>query len=138
MDLSIETIKLKDCKCCMHGKIKIGTFEENINISIKHWTIEDYQRQWEEGLKRIKTKNNSCLIASIQNPAKTPYLNWWALYKRDSKIYVQNFIYYAEIYESKIGSNPFTIESCYNHIPYRRKSSDPKYEISEWSVDVWW
>lgn len=123
------------------GKIYIGDdFWETIVPALNDWKIEDYERQWKEGLERIKTHDTSCLVACVQHPKKTPPLiNLWMLYKENGKIYIQNGLIFAENYERIIQDKPFNPNTCYDFIQLRFPEVDDDEEddeISEWVVGL--
>ena len=122
------------------GKITIDDFWETFEMALDYWTADDYERQWREGLERIKTHDASCLVASIQDPTKRRYLLWWVLYKIDHKIFIRNELMVTGSYKKYIGKKVFSPETCYNFI----RSRDPnrvviidgkEYEVSEWVID---
>lgn len=133
-----------------YGRIYIGDdFWETALIALNYWTIEDYERQWKEGLERLKTHETSCLVASVQHPEKTPPLiNWWPLYKQDNKLLIHNELIVGEDYAKTIGSKDFTVSSCYQFIqPLTPElydlsglNDDPDdikvYQVSEWIIDL--
>ena len=115
------------------GKIIIGDFEETIYVPVEFWSLADYQKQWAEGLERIKNETKSCLVAAIQGHNGIPTLiNWWAMYKKDNKIFIQNQLLIEKSLEKTLHKSSFTVENCYDHIP--RKSISKK--VSEWVVDI--
>lgn len=122
----------------LEGEITIGNFKESFHMPLDCWAMNDYQRQWREGLERIKTHNQSCLVANVQGLPLTPYINWWILYKdkRENKLFVQNHILVEEIYTSQVGNKSFTIENCYNYIQPREIIDEEGNKISEWSIDL--
>lgn len=115
------------------GKIYIGdNFWESITPALNDWSIEDYERQWKEGLERIKTHDTSCLVSSIQNPhTSNPFLDWWVLYKVGNKIFIRNQLIVAENYENLIGDNVFSPESCYKFIRPRVFRSQEEIDAEE-------
>jgi CdiI N-terminal domain len=120
----------------MEGEIIIGDFQETFLISLEYWGIEDYKRQWAEGLDRIKIHEQSCLVSSVQDPTKAPWLNWWVLYKEGAKIFIQNQLFVNELYKVTIGKSAFTPETCYKYISPRITHTDEGEEISEWSISL--
>ncbi|MBA3954708.1 hypothetical protein H0X48_05315 [Candidatus Dependentiae bacterium] len=136
MDIHIEIISQKivivDEIPCAKGKITIGDFEKRFNIALEYWSIDDYKRQWKEGLERIKTHDKSCLVYYVQDPSKLPYIGWWRMYKIDNKVYVRNSIIFTHLYKNKIGDKRFTPETCYDFISDR----NPKEKVSEWIVEL--
>lgn len=114
----------------VEGIIQIGQFWEYIYVPLDLWSMHDYEYQWKVGLERLKTHDQSCLVATIHDPLIRRFIDWWLLYKIDNKVYVRNHMLVAEIYEDQIGNKPFTLDTCYDFIPARRiveeDSDDPK------------
>lgn len=138
--MSIEVIDRKFKKSRggeAKGEIQIEKHKESFYIPVEWWTLEDYERQWKEGLERIKTRDTSCLVTAIYDPRKRPFIEWWLLYKEGNIIYIQNQIVLEEIYSQLIGDKSFTSETCYNFIePKEPKLQPDGYEISEWEVKL--
>lgn len=83
------------------GKIKIDDYSESIYIPVDFWSIEDYKKQWTEGLQRLKTHDKSCLVVTIHDPNIRPFIDMWVMYKIDDMVYVQNKRYMSEVYDGK-------------------------------------
>lgn len=115
------------------GKIIIGNFTETIYIPVEFWTLEDYKKQWKEGLRRIETEKKSCLVATVQGYDNTVSLiNWWPLYKVDDKIIVENCLLVGKYLTKTLDNRPFTPETCYDFIPGKSRSK----EVSKWIIDL--
>ncbi len=117
------------------GRIFINDFYETLEIPVRYWETEDYERQWQEGLERLKDHDRSCLIAQIYDPQKGPYIDWWLLYKEGPNIIIRNEVLFEEHYEEAIGDKPFTVDTCYDFI----RSKEPRLmedglKESEWVV----
>jgi hypothetical protein len=41
------------------GRITIDDFTERFIMPLEYWSIEDYEKQWREGLDRIKIQDKS-------------------------------------------------------------------------------
>ena len=136
MDISIKVIRpaivIVEEVPCARGKITIGDFDERFNIALEYWSIDDYKRQWQEGLERIKTHSMSCLVTYVQNPNDAPFIDWWPMYKIGNKIHVQNHMLFAHLYRKRIGNKEFTPDTCYDFIPSRKQ----KEKVSEWVVEL--
>ena len=118
------------------AKIVIGDFSETIHIPLNYWSLDEYKKQWEEGLERIKTHNTSCLIAEIQDPKIDPFLNWWALYKVGDTIYIHNHMFVDFTYREQFGDTTITRETCYDFIPPRITEFEDGGKPSEWCVPI--
>jgi hypothetical protein len=120
----------------VEGEISIGNFKEILHIPIEWWSIDDYIKQWQEGISRLKYHDKSCFVVSIYNPKVKPFVILWVLYKIANKIHVQNHWFFGEIYAERIGSREVTVESCYDFIPERGSLyTEDGYKISEWVVE---
>jgi len=146
MKFSIQIISKKPKKIwgllSYEGQIIIGDFQEKFVMPLNSWNIEQYKQQWQEGIKRIKTKPVSCLVATVQNLYTHPLIEMWILYKENNTIYFQNNL----LNNSIIAEDPalkgldlanFTPETCYQYIDYHRKThTEDGTKISEWSLPV--
>jgi hypothetical protein len=134
MNASIVIVDKKPKKLygCLRIKaeIHINDYKETLYVPVDYWSIEDYERQWKEGFERLNTHDRSCLVVAIHNPEEEPFIEWWPIYKIKNKIYFQNHFLGADIYEKRIGTKKFTIQSCYDFIPPKSRS-----KVSEWEVD---
>lgn len=52
------------------GVIVLDDFQEGLYIPLDWWSIEDYERQWKEGLVRLEDHDQSCLVATINDHQK--------------------------------------------------------------------
>lgn len=136
MDISIEFKKtvptiIDEMKYCL-GEIQIGDYKEELPIPIEYWTIADYERQWKEGLEKIKHEDNSCLISSALDPKKHKSADIWGLYKKSNKIYVQPYILIFKELPKEFKNKLFTPETCYEFNLLRKQNS----ESDEWEIDL--
>lgn len=118
------------------GQIQINDFREKFVMSVARWSIEDYKRQWREGLERIKTYDISMLVTHVQNPLAIPGLEQplivsWPLYKIRDKIFIRNRLDISEEFLKKLALRPFTVDTCYEFIEPRKED-----KVSEWVVDL--
>lgn len=116
--------------------INDGRFDESFVMPITWWSREDYEQQWQEGLKRIKDMNTSCLVTSVQLLFNNPYINRWVLYKENEVIHVQNQILVDDNFRELYSDKPFNLETCYDGIGPRRTKSESGFDISEWSFSL--
>jgi len=136
MNLSIKMIDRKPKKYGITGKIVIDDFVELFDSPLDWWSIEDYELQWKEGLKRLLDHDNSCLVVAINDPNCCKFIEWWRLYKVGNKVYIRNSIIIADIYNEFIGDKQFTAQTCYDFIPERGSTYDEDgSKISEWVID---
>lgn len=122
--------------CCI-GEITIGDFQEAFEMPLVYWTMQDYEKQWQEGIERIKTHGQSCLVFEMQDPTKSPWANTWVLYKEGNVIHIQNNLLQGKRFSKMLKKEPYTMETCYNFIiPRETICSDTGMKISEWDVDL--
>lgn len=122
-----------------HINIKGEDFcETNISAIWGFWQQETYERQWREGLKRIRTHNSSCLVLSVQDPLKFRLVNTWMLYKINNKIHIRNRLFIGRIYEEVIGNRIVTPENCYDILiePREVLYADSDETPQEWVVTL--
>lgn len=121
------------------GEIKIGEFRETFIMPLDWWTIENYEKQWREGIERIKHCDESCLVTTVQNLETLPQIDWWILYKQDGKIFVYNQMLMNEIIDrlkySVENLSRFTIQTCYSYIP-SHKLFVKNSKVSKWEVTL--
>ena len=118
------------------GKITIQDFIETFDIPIDWWSIEDYEYQWKHGLERLNDHAQSCLVTKIYNPHKGAFIDWWLLYKENHTVFIRNEILFRDSYDSTIGTNPFTPETCYTFIhPRTPNFLEDGSEVSEWIIE---
>lgn len=112
-------------------------YEDNF-LSLGLWTREMYEKQWQEGLERIKTHDTSCLITCIQHPEFIPWIEAWILYKESQKIIVRNRIFFGSIYQFEIGYNQITPENCYDFLikPRIIEKTKPQQWIVQQSTNI--
>lgn len=112
-------INLVDKTCKIQIIEQEGTMARDWKLPVDCWSLEDYKRQWEEGLDRIKNHDNSCLVVWASKLDKIPNIYYYALYKINDKIHIQEMCIsnkknYKDL-SKKYG--PFTLENCYKYIP---------------------
>ena len=123
--------------CCI-GEIQIGKFKEEFEIPLKNLTIEDYRKQWQAGLERIQSRNESCLVTELENSKKYPRVIMWVLYKEGDKVYIRNQFLFDKRFMQMQKKHPFTFENCYDFIPPRNpvEGISQEEKVSEWITDL--
>lgn len=139
-ELKIEMIgkkpKLINKKMCCEGKISINNHVEKFTMSLDSWSIDDYKKQWKQGIKKIKTNDTSCLVTNVSTLQTNPLISYWALYKVDSKIYIQNQFLGGELFKKRQrGLPPFNIETCHLYVPPRKTTNMYGDKVDEWCID---
>lgn len=119
------------------GEIRINNFRETFVMQTRWWSIPTYEKQWLEGLKRIKTHSRSCLITTVQDLPNAHLINMWPLYKDGNKVFIQNYLLFGKRLENMINKKqiPFTPDTCYQFIPRRRTISE-RTPLSQWVTEL--
>lgn len=118
------------------GEIQINDFKETFIMSVEDWSINDYQSQWKDGLKKIEKDAASCLVTTVQNINTYPLVNLWALYRENDTIFIRNNLLFGKKFNKKVTAKPFTIINCYDYIPPKAITSEDGSKISEWVVKL--
>src|SRR5437764_12829047 len=74
------------------GQITINDdFQEEFEMPLNWWSVEDYEKQWEESFKHLKNNGKSYFITKIFQPEPGfQYIDRWIAHKIDEKIRIQN------------------------------------------------
>lgn len=103
------------------GKIFLGNDMEFFCIKLGYWNLDDYKKQWREGIERLKEHRDSCLVVSVSGCRKRPFLVWYTLHRVDEEVLVYPFMYISEWYKKLVGRKRFTPTTCYKYV------SEPVY-----------
>ena len=115
-------------------RITIGNFVERFLLPIENWSLNQYFKQWEEGIERIKIKNSSCLVTAVQNlNSMHPSIEQWVLYRENQAIFIQQQLLINETVQFSNKLANFSSKTCYDFINPRKTITDEGKEISEWS-----
>ena len=72
------------------GRITIGDFTERFWMPYDYWNIDQYKKQWKEGIARLKNHDTSCLVTAIKLYDDKIGSSLWVLYKEGDTIFIQN------------------------------------------------
>ncbi len=127
-----EDEELTDFEPGRVGVITLDGFEERFVAPTTFWQARDYERQWNEGLRRIISGNEkSCLITALRDPRATKMLFWWPLYREGSDVVVHNNILLLDQLEQ-----PFDARDPYSSIKERVTIDEEGQQVSEWRVSI--
>jgi len=127
------------------GEITIGDYKETFVMPLNSWTLEEYKQQWKEGVDRLKTHNESCLVNLIQNMNANPMVEMWTLHKVNNTVYIQQQLLNRMIAEElniPIKISEFNSKTCYKFINHRIANekghgvNEDGEELSEWNVNI--
>ncbi|MBI2775262.1 hypothetical protein HYX58_04625 [Candidatus Dependentiae bacterium] len=110
------------------ASITIGKFRETFWIPLDYWSLDEYRKQWRNGIERLKTRDTSCLIERVRIDEHDLIGAAWVLYKvKDSVIFQYHFIPGKE----DISHLPvFDTNTCYLYIRPRSSTAE------EWAILV--
>lgn len=138
MDISIKFIDKKSKGnqgfVARKGQIKISNYTESFEPSFDWWTLDDYERQWKEGIERLKNNAQSCLVATVFDPRIKPWIEWYVMYKVNNQIHIRPQAIFGQNYRDRVGIKAFTPDTCYDFIPLLQGSGSGTQKISEWIV----
>jgi hypothetical protein len=118
----------------LSGIICLGDFQEEFSSSLSHWTRDDYENQWREGVERILSGqfNMSAIFVDFMSPNKTgSTLTWWPMYLQgDSVCFQEHFLELDKL------SQGLKRKDLYNYIQSRQKPDldSPEPSPSEWII----
>lgn len=120
------------------GKITIADFSERFIMSLEDWKLEDYIKQWQQGIERLKKHDYSCLVINVSNLKKDPLVEMWNLYKEDNTTFFQNSLLIPETIEHrKLNLSNFNIKNCYDYVDFPKEThTDEGEKISEWKLST--
>jgi contact-dependent growth inhibition (CDI) system CdiI-like immunity protein len=129
MSFAIEIFdEISDPKPTASGLIRIGSFQERFTAPLDFWGVNDYRRHWCDSVDfLICTGKDSCLITAMHNPNTANFIQWWLLYPRGNRVFIQNQLLFLSTL-----SSPFNIQRSYFQIPARQVINDEGVAISEW------
>lgn len=126
------------------GQITIGDFKEKFVMPLESWTLEEYQTQWQQALRRLNNHSVSCFVTSVQHlKTKYPSMEIWPFFKEGEKIFFHNQLLINETIEGRsLSLSNFNAQTCYQFILPRvadqenKAINDDGERISEWSLDL--
>ncbi len=129
MSFAIELFdEISQPKAVASGLISIGSFHEQFTAPLDFWDVNDYRRHWCESVDfLISSGKDSCLITAMHDPNTANFIQWWLLYPRGDKVFIQNQL----LFLNRL-SSPFDILRPYLQVPSRQVINDEGVPISEW------
>jgi hypothetical protein len=114
------------------GEIRLNDFVEQFEAPLTFWTVEDYERQWARGLRRISEGSaKSCLITAMYDPTVANFIIWWPIYRELDHAVVQNQV----LFMKKL-KGTFDVQDPYRSIDERVSITEDGEPISEWIVSI--
>ena len=113
------------------GELVVDGARSVFPLDLAHWRVEDYQRQWREGLGRLlHGAPSSVLMTAYRGPHGVAQL-MWALWRENKSVYVQpHCVAACDL------ARPFDLDAAYEHVDVRVPARDQALPITEWRVGV--
>lgn len=118
------------------GKIALDGYQAVFFMSVEIWSLDDYKRQWREGLARLRDHNESCLVENFYKIRGNITWIWWLLYKIDGIVYIQKSYCPHAPYDRMSDTQLFTPDNCYDYIPSRMTHEDDGEKIPEIAIPM--
>ena len=115
------------------GLLTIGDHREGFYSSLYEWSKQSYEDQWRQALKTLidGRSKKTALIVEYVSPAAATQLEWWAMYREDENVYLQNqLLFYSQLTE------PFDLERPFQFLRDRQAINEDGRAISEWCVSL--
>lgn len=116
---------------CVFGEIRIGSFCERFASSVLYWSRARYEQQWISAAKHIIHGERAAMITSLEDPACSNFVRWWALYREVDSIVMQEQVYFLDEHPG-----PFDPELVHQHVINRETVSESGEPVSEWFTSV--
>jgi hypothetical protein len=113
------------------GALTFGEKHEHFRSVLTFWEIDDYQKSWEAGLRRLVSGATiSCLATSVTDPSVAEFMEVWPLYRSGDDVYVQNhFVFLDEL------PHDFDPAAPWDSVLPRATVEDGR-KVSEWRVGL--
>ena len=116
---------------CRVGEVRIESFCERFVADVTFWRQAEYEKQWLDAALKIVGGDKTALIVSVSEPATANFVRWWAMYRNEHVIFVQEQIRFLD--ELSELFDPCAVERFV--LPRETVSEDGEL-ISEWSTTV--
>jgi hypothetical protein len=103
-------------RCILNIANKKVKFFPPVNI----WSIDEYKKQWQEGLQKILIENTSCIVTDVADIGEFPTIMMWDLFKEGDTVYCQGKCLHRTSIPISFYEISFTVENCYKFIGKRR------------------
>ena len=111
------------------AELRVGGARLRFRLDLSRWSVAQYERQWQHGIKRlVGGASSSALVSRYAGHGDTPHM-LWALWRVDRTVYVQSqCLIVAEL------ELPFDPSAPYAHVGERVPVTECALPLPEWSV----
>jgi hypothetical protein len=113
------------------AELRLGSERFAFLIDLRHWTIAEYERQWDEATKRLlHGAPATALMTAYGGPGDAAH-HMWGLWRDDGHVYLQQHSVIARELDP-----PFDPKAPYTHLGQRIATSKHHLPIPEWRLDL--
>lgn len=114
------------------GELKLGEHSEYFEAVLEFWGLEDYERSWAEGLRRLLDGASvSCLATSMIDPPTPNFVEVWPLYRDGDDVYVQDQLIFMDQL-----THEFDPAAPWDSVRPRAVVNEDGRKIQEWRVGL--
>jgi hypothetical protein len=114
------------------GELQLGEHSEYFESVLEFWRLEDYQRSWAAGLRRLLGGTSvSCLATSMIDPPTANFVEVWPLYRDGEDVYVQNQLIFMDHL-----THEFDPAAPWESVRPRAVVNEGGQKIQEWRVSL--
>jgi len=111
------------------GGLELGNDADSFSADLTAWTIQDYEKQWREGVARLAAgRSSSALITSYAGP-DAGFHSMWPMWKIGDQV-----VFHEHLVPNEVIAQSDVIGSFYAAVGERRTRSEDGEAISEWLV----
>jgi hypothetical protein len=114
------------------GELKLGEHSEYFESVLEFWGLEDYERSWATGLRRLLGGASvSCLATSMIDPPTANFVEVWPLYRDGDDVYVQDQLIFMDQL-----THQFDAAAPWESVRPRAVVNEDGQKIQEWRVNL--
>ena len=113
------------------AELRLGSERFAFLVDLQHWTIAEYERQWQEATKRLLHGGPSTALMSAYGGPGEAIHQMWGLWREAGHVYVQQHSVASSVLDP-----PFDPASPYEYLGERIATSKLGLPIPEWRVDL--
>jgi hypothetical protein len=114
------------------GELKLSEHSEYFESVLEFWGLEDYERSWSAGLKRLLDGAAvSCLATSMIDPPTANFVEVWPLYRNGDDVYVQDHLIFMDQL-----SHEFDPAAPWESVRPHSVVDEDGQKIQEWRVSL--